>query len=205
LTTDAPSTRSVTGADDVARRVHDQPGGLVEGADDVAGGVDHVAGGRIERADDVAGGVHDDRAVHGRGGGGIGGGGVGGVGRTQQGRVVRACGVGRRRRRAIGRRRGSGIGRRRVGAGDGVGLVDRAVLDAGRDRVGGDVLVDHDTLVGQRLRAGTVGEDVGRHGTGDRRHDVGVQGDGEVDGSGTVDGEVDIGREVEDRDDFLVR
>ena len=104
---------------------------------------------------------------------------------------------------AVGRSR---VGRRRVGAaGDSVGLVDRAVLEAGRDRVRIHVLGDHDTLVGQRLRGGSVGEDVGRHGPGDRRHDVGVQSDGEVDGCSPIDREVDVRGEVEDRDDFLVR
>ena len=97
------------------------------------------------------------------------------------------------------------VGRRTGAVGDGVGLVDGAVLEAGRDRVGIHGLVDHDALVGQRLRARAVRQQVGAHRGVDRRHDVGVQGDGEVDGCGPVDGQVDVRREVEDRDDLLVR
>ena len=67
------------------------------------------------------------------------------------------------------------------------------------------VWVTHDALVGQRLRVGAVGEQVGADRGVDRRHDVGVQRDGEVDRCGAVDGQVDVGGEVEDRDDLLVR
>ena len=86
-----------------------------------------------------------------------------------------------------------------------VTLVDRAVLNASRDRVGLDRLGDLHTLIGEGLRARTVAEQVGAHGGVDRCHDIGVERDGEVDGCGTIDGKIDIGREVEDRDDFLVR
>ena len=181
------------GADDGAGRVDDQPGRLVERADDVAGAVDDRPGALVQGADDGAGGVHHHRAVHGVAGCGVGkgvGGRVRGVGRRHHGLLLGAGAVGRCRPGPVGH---------------GVGLVDGAVLDAGRDRVRVHRLVDGDPLVGQRLGARVVGQQVGAHRCVDRRHDVGVEGDGEVDGCCPVDREVDVSREVEDRHDLLVR
>ena len=48
-------------------------------------------------------------------------------------------------------------------------------------------------------------EDVGADGGVDRGGHVGVGGDGEVDRGGGVEGEVEVGVQVEDRDDLLVR
>ena len=188
--TDAPSIRLVTRADDLARGVDDQPGGLVERADDVAARVDHVPGRLVEGADDVAGGVHHEAAVHGLARGR--GGGVRGVRRPP---VSAACsppvpsvGVGRRYRRW------SVSDWSMV-----LSWMPVAIASAST------VWVTMTPWSASAWRGGVVGQQVGAHRGVDRRHDVGVQGDGEVDGCGPVDGEVDVRREVEDRDDLLVR
>ena len=122
-------------SDQVAGRVDHHAGGLVERAEDVAVGADDVAGGAVEGADDVAGGVHHHAAVDRlarRAGKAVGG--VAGLGARREHGLIAGAAF-RRSCAARGR----------------VALVDGAVLDAGRDRVGVDRLRDLDTLVGQCL------------------------------------------------------
>ncbi len=115
-----------------------------------------------------------------------------------------ADGLGRPARRAV-RRRGCRSGCR-LGRADGVvGLVDRAVLRGGGDGLAGDALVDQHALVGQRLGGRADRQHVGADGGVDRRGDVGVGGHGQVDRGGGVERDVEVGVEVQQRDDLLVR
>ena len=105
------------------------PVALVERAQDVAGGVDHHgAVDRLARRGSGRGGVRGVR-------------GVPGVGRRGHHRLVAAVALRRCRTGSVG---------------DRVGLVDRAVLDPGRDRVRIHGLGHRDPLVGQRLAGGPV-------------------------------------------------
>ena len=92
-----------------------------------------------------------------------------------------------------------------AGASAGLGpLVDGAVLRRVRDRLAGDALVDEHALVGQRLGRRADREHVGADGGVDRRGDVRVRGDREVDRGRGVQRDVEIGVEVEQGDDLLV-
>jgi hypothetical protein len=106
--------------------------------------------------------------------------------------------------RGAGRVGGGRVGNGRVGADGVVALVESAVLDGVGVGVRVEALVDDHALVTERLGAGVDGQDVGAHRGVDRRGDVGVRGDGEVDRRGGVDGQIHVGVEVEDRDDLLV-
>ena len=88
---------------------------------------------------------------------------------------------------------------------DVVALVEGAVLVGVRAGVRVQALVDDHALVAERLGGGVHRQHVGADRRVDRRGHVGVGGDGEVDRRGRVDREVDVGVEVEDRDDLLVR
>ena len=68
-----------------------------------------------------------------------------------------------------------------------------------------DRLRDLHPLVGQRLGARPVAEQVGADRGVDRSHHVGVERHRQVDRSSAVDRQVDVGGKVQDRDDLLVR
>src|SRR4051812_20190189 len=121
---------------------------------------------------------------------------------VEQVAVERSAGAGRSCRSGGRRRiRGSRLGDSVRGA---RGLVDAADLWRVRDRLAGDLLVDQGALVRQRLGGRAVGQDVRADGGLDGRRDVGVGRHGQIDGRRRVEGDVQIGVEVEQRDDFLV-
>ena len=182
-------------ADQVAGRVDHHAGGLVERAEDGAVGGDDVAGGTVEGADDVAGGVHDDAAVD-------------GLARRASARRPRH----RRRSPAsvpaasIGLIAGAVAAVRRGAPPSTVSLWSMVlswmpVATASASTV----WVTWTPWSARACDARAVAEQVGAHRRVDRSHHVGVERHREVDGGGAVDRQVDVGGEVEDRDDLLVR
>ena len=99
---------------------------------------------------------------------------------------------------------GAGVRRPAGAVDDVVALVEAAVLHRVGVGVGVEALVDQHALVAEGLGRRVDREDVRAHGCVDRRGDVGVGRDGQVDRGGGVDGQVDVGVQVEDRDDLLV-